>query len=343
MGGRRETFVLTREGGQAIIEEWSRRNIEGGFDRDHDFGDLRGTFDIELRADGLWVCSIQWSAETLLKFKEKKLRYYSPAFDVAYDEQGREIRDDKQRLQIVALINIALTNYPATDNLRPLIALSVRALHRRYTNMEPLSLEQLQAKAQEMIDTFSAKGDLTDMMKWLDKLIRGEGAPAVPEGEEMPAEGEAMTADPIAVEATAIAEAAYTVTGLRQPKEVIGALRQFGTVLKERDNAVAELRQVKHSIFVDECLKAGKITPAEKADALKEDPATFRGAMKWAQPRIDVEAITARTRTTAQPGPTAEELENDPKLVAYCNRAGTDAKAFAANWHRNYPGIPFEG
>jgi len=330
IAGRREIVTLTQKGAVAIVKEWRRRNISGAFDYEHAVADAAarakgapaaGWFNVEARTDGLWAVGISWTEAALAYFAAKEYRYFSPYFMT----NGKN--------EIVLLVNVALTNWPATDQQRPLIALSTRAL-RRHTTMEPLSLEQLKAKAQELMDTFGAKGELMDIAAWLDKLTRGEGAPAAPEG-EMPAGEEAMTADPIAEELTAVAEAAFSATGLRQPREAIGALRQFGAIVKERNAAVTELRQVKHSQFVDQCLAEGKITPANKAKALAEDPATFRGAMTWAQPVIDVEALTARTNTTTQgAAPTVEELEKDEKLIAYCNKQNLDVKLYAQNYAR---------
>jgi len=326
IAGRREIVTLTPKGASAIVKEWRRRNISGAFDYEHAVADAAarakgapaaGWFNVEARADGLWAVGISWTEAALAYFAAKEYRYFSPYFMT----NGKN--------EIVLLVNVALTNWPATDQQRPLIALSARALYRRYTAMTP---EQALEKANAIITACEGKPEFGEKIAL---MLMSDGPAPAPEGETLPEGEEAMTADPIAEELTAVAEAAFTATGLRQPKEAIGALRQFGAVVKERDNAVAELRQVKHSIFVDECLKAGKILPAEKADALKEDPATFRGAMKWAQPRIDVEALTARTNTTAQgTAPTVEQLESDPKLIAYCNRLGLDAKTYAQNYAR---------
>lgn len=330
-GNKREKFVLTKEGANVIIQEWSRRNIEGAFDRDHDFGDSRGTFDIELRADGLWVSSIQWTAETLQKFAEKKLRYYSPAFDVTYDDNHEPVRDAEKRLQICSLLNIALTNYPATDNLRPLIALSQKRPHRRLTTMDIAAARSFAAKIAEYVGSKEYTVDGLALM-----LMEGETADPAAITEDPSAETDPML-EGAKAEEQMIASAAIAATGLKG-RACVGALQQLGAVVKERDKAVMELRTIKHAAAVEQALKERKITPDQKADALKEDPELFRGSMKWARPVVDGETYTAKTAEPKEVKP-ADVITDE--MRAWCASHNRDLAEYSAFWASRFPGVPF--
>ncbi len=331
MGGRRESFVLALEGAQAIIAEWSRRNIEGAFDRDHDFGDSRGTFDIELRADGLWVVSIVWTPETLSLFAAKKLRYYSPAFDVQRSAKGKEVRDDKGRLLINALVNIALTNFPATDNLRPLISLSLSQKKgrapRRLTMLTP---EQALEKANEVIAACEGKPELADKVA----LLLMSEAPI----EEAPIEeAPEMSADE-AVADGQIAATARKLTGLSQPAQVTGALHQLAAARTELANTRKELAQIKHVAAVEQAIKERKLTPAKRDEALKQDPQFFAGFIALASPVVDDTVYTAKTSEPKEIK--SEDLIND-EMIAYCAKHGADVKVFAASYAKLHPGVVF--
>lgn len=329
MGGRRESFTLTPQGAQAIIAEWSRRNIEGTFDRDHDFGDSRGTFDVEMRRDGLWISSIVWTAETLQKFKEKKLRHYSPTFDVEYSDKGEPIRDKEGRLQICTLINIALTNYPATDNLRPLIALSMNGGRRRYLTMDLTKAQELAAKIVEAVE---GKAELIDKAVIL-LMADEQHAPM----EEMPAEMGA----PMEEEMQQVLQAAYTATGMKG-RACVGALQQLSTIRAAHDKAVAELRTIKHTAAVDLAIKEKKLTPAKRAEALAMDPEIFRGWTSLASPVVDDTTLTPKSNHEAMKKPlTVDEVINDD-MRAFCLSSNTDVNAFAQTWVTKYPGIPFK-
>lgn len=323
-GGKREVVVLTEANALAIVKEWSRRNIAGHFDRDHDFGDSRGRFDISYRAgDGLWCESIQWTPETLQKFKERKLQYHSPAFDVLKDDFGRAIRDDKGRLTITELYNVALTNFPATDNLRPLIALSQRGSARRRYNMTP---EQALEKANEVIAACEGKPELADKVA----LLLMSEAPIAPAEEPAMEEG-AKEEDAM------IVQTARAVTGLKG-RAVVGALQQFGVVVKERNSLAAELRAIRHTAAVNKAIEDRLLAPSKKEAALAMDPELFAGQMTLATPLVDGTQYTAKSNEPKVVEP--KDLINDA-MRAFCASSGTPVEEFAATWARKYPGIPF--
>jgi phage I-like protein len=72
-----------------------------------------GWFKPEVRDGALWASDIQWTADALTALRARKFRYFSPAV----------MRDVKTN-RAMQLINIALTNIPATRGQAPLMASS---------------------------------------------------------------------------------------------------------------------------------------------------------------------------------------------------------------------------
>lgn len=75
-------------------------------------GKAAGWFKPDVRAGELWATNIKWTPRAAEAISQGEWRYVSPAFNV--DDSGR----------ITELINIAVTNIPATMNPAPLRALS---------------------------------------------------------------------------------------------------------------------------------------------------------------------------------------------------------------------------
>lgn len=120
-------FVLTDAGAREVMQEYISHGTDLHFDYEHlsiepeknaspELAKAAGWFDLELRADGLWATNIRWTETAEKMIRAKEYRYISPAFHA--DENG----------EIHSLVNVALTNLPATDNLSALIAASMRSL-----------------------------------------------------------------------------------------------------------------------------------------------------------------------------------------------------------------------
>jgi phage I-like protein len=68
-------------------------------------------FGLEVRADGLWAVNVRWTRDADAHLRAGEYRYFSPAVELDSDT-GRVLR----------LINLALTNLPATRAMKPLVA-----------------------------------------------------------------------------------------------------------------------------------------------------------------------------------------------------------------------------
>jgi phage I-like protein len=75
-----------------------------------DGGKAAGWFKPAVRNGELWATEVQWTDAAKAALKSREYRYFSPA--LMHDEKGRVHR----------LVNVALTNLPATQGLRALVA-----------------------------------------------------------------------------------------------------------------------------------------------------------------------------------------------------------------------------
>jgi len=120
---RKGNFLLTPNAAQQIMMAYKAHGTDLCLDYDH--GALEapvgqptpaaGWAKLELRDDGLWLANIKWTEKAHDMISKGEYRYVSPAFDA-----------DVQTLEIVDVINCAITNIPAMDNQRPMVAASRR-------------------------------------------------------------------------------------------------------------------------------------------------------------------------------------------------------------------------
>lgn len=121
-------FLFTEESATAVLAAAERWGNEYSFDYEHQAlqhppveAPAAGWFTLEVRrttaGPELWATNIRWTPRALERLRAKEYRYTSPAF--LTDESGT----------ILELINVAITNLPATRALPALVA----AHHRPFT------------------------------------------------------------------------------------------------------------------------------------------------------------------------------------------------------------------
>jgi phage I-like protein len=121
------TFLFDDQAAIAVMEEYNSHGIDVMIDLEHlsvedpetsaNFDpDARGWCKLELRNGELWAVNVTWTTDGTARLTEKRQRYISPVFAV-----------DAETKRIMAVLNIAITAIPATDNLAPLVAASRRA------------------------------------------------------------------------------------------------------------------------------------------------------------------------------------------------------------------------
>lgn len=116
-------YWFTPEDAQRVLDAWRRRGVQVPIDYDHEMVSggkppfpAAGWADLQVRPDGLWAVNVQWTDRAREMLEAREYRYISPAFQT-------ETRD--RREHIVDLVNVALTNLPATHHLEPLVARAV--------------------------------------------------------------------------------------------------------------------------------------------------------------------------------------------------------------------------
>ena len=116
------TFTFNEDSALSVMAEYARHNKPMRFDYNH--GTLipepstpeaalsAGTFVPEVREDGLYATQCKWTARAARLISDGEYGEFSPYFD--HDKEG----------VVTRLINCALTNLPALDNIQSLVAAS---------------------------------------------------------------------------------------------------------------------------------------------------------------------------------------------------------------------------
>jgi phage I-like protein len=68
---------------------------------------------LDARQDGIWVAGVTWTERAMAHLSSREYRYFSPVLALADTGDGRQ--------RVVAVLNVALTNSPATLAQTPLI------------------------------------------------------------------------------------------------------------------------------------------------------------------------------------------------------------------------------
>lgn len=172
--GKTETtsgpYIFDEAAAQSVMAAYADKGVELMLDYDHASislaldpsraGKAAGWFQLELREGELWAVNVRWTEPAAEALRLKEWRYFSPAFRV--DKDGR----------VEKLVNVALTNIPATKNLEPLMAANELVANGGYMDA---------AKVKEAIEALKAE-DGAKALELLESMIAsaasGEEAPA---------------------------------------------------------------------------------------------------------------------------------------------------------------------
>lgn len=116
------TFLFDEKAATAVMADYRLHGNRLTFDYEHKAtdpasragdGKAAGSFLLELRPDGLYAADCRWTPAAQRGLRDREWLYHSPTFEV-----------EEKTNRILNVINVALTNVPATRNLRPLVAAS---------------------------------------------------------------------------------------------------------------------------------------------------------------------------------------------------------------------------
>lgn len=126
---RKGTFQLTERSADMVMRLYEEHGVDIMFDYEHlglkpeatrdGKAPAAGSCKLELRDDGIWLTHIRWTDTAAEHLRQGEYRYLSPAFNI-----------NPKTGEIVELINVALTNLPATDNIPALVSASRLASRR---------------------------------------------------------------------------------------------------------------------------------------------------------------------------------------------------------------------
>jgi len=259
-------------------------------------GKAAGSFALELRDNGLYAVDVRWTPPAAEALTNKEWLYFSPYFS-AEEDSGR----------ILELVNLALTNIPATMNMQPLVAAGRSFLDMADTNetmdvaasgggdddddaaddkakkaAKKTARDRL-AKAKAELDAAAAEcasfGEDDDDDSEDEDDDDGDGGG----GDEDDEKKKAAAALPVAASkrragrtaASHIEAAARALTGKSDEGEIIGALTALGnatrvnvSLSKRVTDLERKLRKSDVESMVVRAIKTGKLTPAEREWAL---------------------------------------------------------------------------
>lgn len=166
-----------------------------------------GWFRPEVRGGELWATDVRWTPRAAASLGAREWRYISPAFLADAGKEPRRVR---------RLINVAITNLPATKQLRPLVASMVDAPEApRFDEVQRMEtvLSALSAKneAEALAAVQRLQNDARDLLALTGKPTLGEAlavCSAWKEGAAKVAEVEAQLAARAKAEADAKAVSA---------------------------------------------------------------------------------------------------------------------------------------
>ncbi len=132
-----EVLAHWRERGHDLAIDYNHRSLEPGVDER--VARAAGSFDLELRDDGLWAVNVQWTEAAERYIRSREYRYVSPVWNQV---------DGKP----VEIFNVALTPNPAMLNYLPLVA------HAQDVNPNPQGPDDREKGHDEMKTILAALG-----------------------------------------------------------------------------------------------------------------------------------------------------------------------------------------
>ncbi|WP_437759493.1 phage protease [Sorangium sp. So ce1389] len=165
------TFVFSERSATAVMAAFKEHGVELAFDYGHamavganlsEDGKAAGWFTLEVRAGELWAVSIRWTDKAGREIAAREWRYVSPWFE--YDAKTREI---------TTIINVALTNIPATHEAQPLMAASLLeflSMKEKIVSLLGLSAEATDEEIAAAVEAIAKK--LASAEEELSKVVK---------------------------------------------------------------------------------------------------------------------------------------------------------------------------
>lgn len=197
-------------------------------------------------AEGLWAVA-EWTDRAVTYLKNREYRYFSPVFWIV--KAGRTV---------AAIDNVALTNDPKLNNLRPIMAKMDRARTETNKPKEDKGMLEKLRKLLGLADDADEKAIETAVEGVVAK--NGELAATV-------AERDGQAAQMVACKEVMEALGAKPEAGKDEVIQIVASLKKPGDVAVQLSQQVAtltkELAEIKQNELIQLALKDGKTSPEE--------------------------------------------------------------------------------
>jgi phage I-like protein len=309
LADHREPFTVDAASLKSMVTAFRSRGIDLVIDYEHQ--SLNGERapaagwikDLEARGDGLWA-QVDWTQQAAEYLAQREYRYFSPV-----------LRLDPETRKPMALMHVGLTNVPAINHLPPLVA---RWGGGAQASGEPQQ-EELVLRAPAMAMEFvKEKAKMVEKLKSLMGL-----APEMEAGAVCDKALEAFRDLSMSLNLPDDATVA-------QLKGAVAALQAGAVRLLKTEEALQELkaRMVKETTerSVEEALKAGKVSPAQRGWALeycRRDPEGFKTFAERA-PKL----VPTGEELQLKREPFDEEHSLVPEELALCRSLNLSAEAY---------------
>jgi hypothetical protein len=334
-------FIFDDKAAKAVLATYADQGNELMVDYDHaslgfavdpaHAGKAAGWFNLELRDGELWATNVRWTEPAAQALARAEWRYLSPAFEL--DEDGR----------VLSLINVALTNMPATKRMQPLMAASALALSGG--TMDPEMIKKALAAIKE--------GDSDAALALLEGMIAEAAGGEAPAEEEAPAEimaeeppSEEEEEEEIAASEDAPAVAAATARLLRLTgKDTFGSAldeietwRQSHINLSKRDAQLTKDRAAieasdRRRLYGELVTKASKAPARVWADPKAKKALPYLERMSLVEltqfVADEIAALPEGARKALRP-PTSAQHDLSADDIAFCARKKIDPAKYAA-------------
>ena len=252
------TVYLTKESATRCVASWQDYGNALLGDYEHAVTQIQSDgapascrFDLAIKQDGLYAVNVRWTPRAQKYFADKEYFYYSPYFS------AEKAADDKWL--VVEIINVALTNNPATKNQRPLIAVSWGRKAYNYMLSQEL-IDKLKALVVEKgMPEESASDFLLALMSMLEMGEKEEApAPAEMPLADVKPEEQMPMADPMPSDTQALSKVLSALQA-----QLSAQSKEIAELRKDKQGREQEKRNELFSKFKGE----GRLRFAKEADA----------------------------------------------------------------------------
>lgn len=332
------TFLFDRAAAAKVMRAYRRHGNLLCFDYEHKAisddgrpgdGKSAAWFKLDLRDDGLYAVDIRWTDTAARGISAREWLYWSPAFDA--DKSGR----------ITELVNIALTNIPATHRLKPLVAAS------RKGTMEPKDKDEEfcadpavgetedEAKASKLAKCKALRAELAAKQEELAALEADAGE--TEELAEEPEEGDdAPEAEPAAKLSLLTTARKITKLSKASEEELSGALVALSEQAAETVSLrkqLAQLTGATRRTMVEKAIASGQLQPSQRKWALSQSADALKGYLA-VTPKRHVGAAEHKEASLDSPSGKAFVVGGQTVILSQmeldgCHRMGNDPAKYA--------------